>query len=64
MVAGRCLITQYNRAGKAITFIIYASLRYPVYDLDYTSRANRTKRADRNSEADSPGLYAEEEEPG
>jgi hypothetical protein len=64
MVAGRRSTSQYDRAGKAITLIIYASTHRTVYNLDYTSRVNRTMRADRNSETDSPGLYVEEEEPG
>jgi hypothetical protein len=64
VVAGRCSTLQYSRAGKALTLIVYASLHRPDYDLDYTSRANWTMRADRNSEADSPGLNVEEEEPG
>jgi hypothetical protein len=66
MVAGRSSTSQYNhdRADKATTLIIYASIHRPDYSLDQTSHANWTMRADRNSEADPPGLYAEEEEPG
>jgi hypothetical protein len=64
MVAGRCSTSQYNRADKAITLIIYASTHRPDYNPDYTSRANWTMITGQNSEADSSELYVEEEEPG
>jgi len=64
VVAGRRSTSQHNRAGEALTLIIYASTHHPDYNLDYTSRAKQATRADQNSEADSPGLYVVEEGPG
>jgi hypothetical protein len=64
MVTGKCSTSQHDRAGKVITLVICASIHHPNYDLDLTSHANWTIRADRDSEADSSGLNVEEEEPG
>ena len=64
VVAGGCSASQHNRAGKAITLVIYASTHHPDYSLDYASQADWAMKADKNSETDSPGLYVEEEEPG
>jgi len=40
VATGRYSASQHNRAGEALTLIIYASIHHPGYDLDYTSRAN------------------------
>jgi hypothetical protein len=34
VVAGRCSTSQYDRADKAITLVIYTSTYHPDYDLD------------------------------